>query len=279
MSSRLQVSDCPSFDLRKLKIPAAYSSRNSGNRCWLAVTYLVVAAIGALGSAAQTVSPSGDPVAASAEIVQKIVKQNEIRAEHLKYCASRRHYHVEYHGFARSMDANMDVEATYSAVSGKAFRVVDESGSHILIDHVLKKLLDAERDDSRNHDAALTPLNYKFNLVGSATENGRSLYVLEVEPRVVKKLLYRGRIWVDAEDYAVVRVEAQPAENPSFWIKNTNIRQVYSKTGEFWLPEQNRSETKVRLGGTAILTIDYGRYQFEPPGSGPLQSGGVTATE
>jgi len=72
------------------------------------------------------------------------------------------------------------------------------------------------------------------------------------------------RIWIDAGDYAVVRVEAQPAENPSFWIKNTDIHHVYAKSGEFWLPQTNTSESKVRLGGTAVLTIDYGTYQFEP---------------
>jgi hypothetical protein len=115
-------------------------------------------------------------------------------------------------------------------------------------------------------------------LVGSVTEDGRRLYVLTVEPRMKKKLLYRGKIWVDADDYAVVRVEAHPAQNPSFWIKDTEIRQVYSRTGEFWLPAQNRSETKVRLGGKAILTIDYGNYQFGLPGSESLQSSTVAAT-
>lgn len=77
------------------------------------------------------------------------------------------------------------------------------------------------------------------------------------------KLLYRGKIWIDSEDYAVVRVEAQPAENPSFWIKSTEIHHLYEKDGEFWLPRMNRSESKIRLGGTSMLTIDYGVYQFE----------------
>ncbi len=40
-----------------------------------------------------------------------------------------------------------------------------------------------------------------------------------VEPQTNNKLLFRGRIWVDAEDFAVVRIEAVPAKNPSFWTK------------------------------------------------------------
>ncbi len=241
----------------------------------IAVASLLLSALGVASVPAQ--KAESQPADPSNDIVQRMVERNESRAEHLKYCFSRRHYHVEYHGFGRTMDASMDVEATYNAASGKTFHVIEASGSHVLLDHVLKKLLEAEQDDSRSHEAALIPQNYTFRLVGNTAEDGRQLYILEVEPRVKKKLLYHGKIWVDAQDFAVVRVEAQPAENPSFWIKSTEIQQVYAKTGEFWLPEQNKSQTKVRLGGTATLTIDYGTYQFQPPGNQPLPSGIVAS--
>jgi hypothetical protein len=251
--------------------------QNRGHRLsWAAVPFLLPALFAVTALAQKT---EVQPADSTNQIVQRMVERNEMRAQHLQYCFSRRHYHVEYHGFGRSMDASMDVEATYNAASGKSFRVIQQSGSHVLLDHVLKKLLDTEQDDSRSHDAALTPQNYRFHLVGDTTENGRRLYLLEVEPRVKKKLLYRGKIWVDAEDYAVVRVEAQPAENPSFWIKSTEIHQFYAKTGEFWLPEQNRSQTKVRLGGTATLTIDYGSYQFQPPGNQSSSPSAVASTQ
>jgi hypothetical protein len=231
----------------------------------LTVSSVVLALLGSLTGLAQTQNAPASSAISLSEIVQNIVNRNEVRAEDLKYCSSRRHYHVEYHGFGRSLDASMTVEAVYRSDSGKTFTVIDESGSHLLIDHVLKKLLETEQDDSRNHQAALTPANYRFDLLGSAAESGRQLYVLGVEPRVKKKLLYRGKIWVDGEDFAVVRVEAQPAENPSFWIKNAQVQQIYAKLGEFWLPQRNTSQTKVRLGGTAVLTIDYGNYRFDPP--------------
>jgi hypothetical protein len=94
-------------------------------------------------------------------------------------------------------------------------------------------------------------------------------YILAVEPRTKNKLLYRGRIWVDAEDFAVVRIEAVPAKNPSFWTKETKIEQVYTKVGEFWLPLSNRSNSAIRLGGHAYFTIQYQAYQItavSPPG-------------
>jgi hypothetical protein len=153
--------------------------------------------------------------------------------------------------------------------------VIDESGSHLLINHVLRKLLETERLDSQQRGTDVTQQNYNFISLESTTDNGRRLYVLTVEPKVKNKLLYHGKIFVDAEDYAVVKIEAEPAENPSFWIKNTEIHARYAKNGEFWLPEENRSESKTRLGGAATLTIDYGTYHFQEQGDVSSVGAGV----
>ena len=67
---------------------------------------------------------------------------------------------------------------------------------------------------------------------------------------------------MDAEDFAVVRIDAAPAKNPSFWTKETRIEQVYAKVGSFWLPISNRSTSAIRLGGHANFTIDYQDYQI-----------------
>jgi hypothetical protein len=82
-------------------------------------------------------------------------------------------------------------------------------------------------------------------------------HVLSGEPLTKNKLLYRGRIWVDAKDFAVARIEAAPAQNPSFCTKQTRIEQVYAKVGDFWLPVSNRSNSLIRLGGRADFSIDY----------------------
>ncbi|MGA2857947.1 MAG: DUF87 domain-containing protein [Candidatus Sulfotelmatobacter sp.] len=62
-------------------------------------------------------------------------------------------------------------------------------------------------------------------------------------------------------NYAVARIEAAPAVNPSFWIKGTKVEQVYLKVADFWLPASNRSTSNTRLGGSAVLTIEYKDYQ------------------
>lgn len=246
---------------RSIRIPPRGVGENGFVLLIVTALLTVHASIYAVAQSAPSKPASTEP----AVIVERMVHQNELRAEHLKYFTSRRHYHVEFHGLGRAMTADMHVQATYTAGSGKSFQVIDESGSHLLINHVLKKLLETEQDDSHQQKAALTPSNYNFVFQTETSESGRPFYIFAVEPKVKNKLLYRGQIWIDAGDYAVVRVEAQPAENPSFWIKKTEIHHVYAKSGEFWLPEMNRSESKVRLGGSAVLTIDYGTYQFEEP--------------
>ena len=156
----------------------------------------------------------------------------------------------------------MEVEIDFDAASGKSFRIVSRSGSKILGEKVLKRAMDSEKEASEDRNAtALTPANYRFQLQGSESLDGRPAYILSVEPLKASKFLYRGKIWVDATDFAVAKIEAAPAKNPSFWISRTLIRYRSAKVGNFWLPQRSRSESKVRLGGTAVLNIDFGAYE------------------
>ncbi len=196
------------------------------------------------------------------QIVARLTEANKKRTEDLTGYTEQRRYSVTYHGFPVTLSASMVVEATYEAPETKHFRIVSLNGSKLLADRVLKKLLSTEEAAARNpQETALDPANYSFTLVGQELVDGRLCYLLAVVPRTESKLLYRGTIWVDADDYAVTKIDASPAQNPSFWIRSTEIHHVYSKTGPFWLPEHNESDTQVRLGGSAVLTIDYGAYQ------------------
>jgi hypothetical protein len=198
--------------------------------------------------------------------VQAIENHDQTQAKTLMRYQAPRHYEVEYRGFLKSITARMDVELEYDAATGKNFLIVSQSGSHTLCEKVLKRALESEREASLDQGAhALTPANYNFKLLGSETLSGRLSYVLQVDPVSGSQYLYRGKIWVDAADGAVTRMEVQPAKNPSFWIAQTLIHQTNSKIGDFWLPQQNQSETKVRVGGKAVLTIDYGPYQISQP--------------
>jgi hypothetical protein len=209
--------------------------------------------------------PGAPAVLTSAQIVEQILQHNKARSDGLKQYKALRHYQVEYRGFAAKLAAKMDVEVNYDAAAGKSFRIVSQSGSGFLCEKVLKRAVDSEKEASQDKGStALTPTNYRFQLAGNEVVAERPAYILDVQPLTPSKFLYRGRIWIDAADFAVVKMETEPAKNPSFWISRTLIHSTSTKTDGFWLPQQLRSETKVRLGGTAVLTIDYGSYEVVP---------------
>ena len=190
-----------------------------------------------------------------------MVQQNQLRAGQLQSYTDLRHYKVSYRGFPLDLSASMVVEATYQAPDIKRFHILSTKGSGLLIDHVLRKLLAAEQEAALHpSEAAISPSNYSFTLLGTGKLNGRRCYILRADPKTSSQLLFRGRIWVDAAAFAVVQVEAEPAHSPSFWIKDTHIHHVYARTGRFWLPHSDRSTTGVRFGGAAVLTINYGVY-------------------
>ena len=74
-----------------------------------------------------------------------------------------------------------------------------------------------------------------------------------------------GRIWVDALEYAIVRIEGQPAKNPSFWINSVQFVHNYEKSGSFWLAVSDRSETEARIFGSTEVTIEYFNYNLDTP--------------
>ena len=218
-----------------------------------------------------------------AQIVAGIQNRNRIQDENLTRYSALRTYSVVYHGVG-TLSARMLVEMTYDAAQGKTFRIVSQSGSALLRDAVIKRAVDSEREASKLKAAiALSPANYRFRLLGNGDVDGRRVYILDVQPLKPEKFLYRGTVWVDAASFGVVKIEGAPAKNPSFWISHSTISVTDELTDGFWLPEVTRSQTLVRLGGRATLTIDYGQYQIEQhaPAGGELltPAGGADGTK
>ena len=218
-------------------------------------------------SAQQPDSPV--PVASSPlsteQIVDNLVGMNLERAQALHTYHATRIYRVKYSGFLGSRAAEMVVDVKYQSPGMKEFTIQSATGSKLILDKVFKRLLKAEKS-ALNMDVqkrtALNEDNYDFALIGYERLSSGPAYVLRARPKRNDNFLYSGRIWVDAGDFAVVRIEAEPAKSPSFWTKDSEIEQVYMKMGDFWLPKRNQSVTEIRFGGRAELTIQYKDYQI-----------------
>ena len=205
-----------------------------------------------------------EPQLTLSQVVEKLVQKNAERAKALESYRGKRVYELEYKGFPKTMDAEMIVEMTYTAPGRKEFKIVSEGGSKWIVKRVLKRLLDEETEAqgaATRLSVELSPRNYEFTSLEIQTGGGCA-YVLGIQPKVANKYLYRGRIWVDDRDFAVCRIEAEPAKNPSMWITKTEIHHNYQKFEEFWLPVKNESISNLRLGGRATLTITYSDYEI-----------------
>jgi hypothetical protein len=198
------------------------------------------------------------------QVVNNLVRKDEERAQALRHYESIRVYRLSYRGFPGDRDAEMTVKATYDSPSTKNFRVISQSGSKLIVDRVFKRLLESEKEAAEPEMHVrnlLNRANYDIALVGYEPSDKGSQYVLAVYPKTKSKYLYRGKVWVDGTDFAVTRIDAEPAQNPSFWTKKSEIHHEYIKVQDFWLPRRNESVSYIRLGGRATLTIEYDNYR------------------
>jgi hypothetical protein len=201
----------------------------------------------------------------SEQVVENLVRMNLQRAQALQAYESTRIYRLEYKGFPGGRSAEMVVNMKYRAPGTKEFEIVSQGGSKMLIDRVFKKLMEGEKDaiDGENQDRiAVNQENYEFALLSYEPGPRGGLYVLSVKPRTRNKYLFQGKIWVDDQQFAIARMEGEPAKNPSFWIKGTQIETRYINVNDFWLPDHNHSFTSVRLGGHADFSIEYKDYRI-----------------
>jgi hypothetical protein len=229
------------------------------------VFILMAPAVFAAGPVPVATSIALTPGMNADEIVARLNRNNAQRAATLRAYESKRSYRLTYHGFPSNREAGIEVVARYQAPESKSFKVTSESGSKVIQSKVFLKLLESEQEAAHaesQSQTALTPANYTFTLLGSRPSPYGGCYRLGVQPRRETKFLYRGEICVNAADFAVETISAEPAKNPSFWIKKTHIEHRYQKIGQFWLPVSNQTVTNVRLGGTATLNILYSEYEL-----------------
>lgn len=197
------------------------------------------------------------------QVLTRMRETNSINSAALARYTCLRRYTLKNHRFHKA--AELTVLMTYSAPGHKTFEVLNEQGSSIIRQRVLRRMFEAEeeasRDDLRPH-TQITPENYNFRLVGTEMRHGRGSYVLDVAPKSNNKFLIRGRVWVDSQDFAIVHLEGAPAQNPSAVIRNTAVVHQYAKYAPFWLPLSNRSHSDSFLFGRTDVAIDYWNYEI-----------------
>jgi hypothetical protein len=195
------------------------------------------------------------------EVVSRMLDHDRERQTALDGYTAHRRYVLENERHHKR--AEMLVRMKCLKDGSKEFEVVSSDGWGIARSHLFPRLLEAEADASQpglRERSRIIPENYSFEMVGREIVNERLAYVIAATPKTSNKYLIKGRIWVDAEEYAIVRIEGQPAKNPSFWTKSVRFVHTYSKQGTIWLPLSDHSVTDARILGATDLKIEYFGY-------------------
>ena len=238
-------------------------------------TYLLLSAflmMLALPAAAQdsATNPTAD------EIVTRMTAHDLARQSSIEGYAGMRRYVLENQKYHKRAEMLVQVQGDKDGT--KHFEVVSEDGWKAAHKHVLHKMLESETEASRPEmraSARLIPENYDFALVGTELVAGRTAYVLEIHPKRNEHYLFDGRIWVDAEDYALARAEGKPGKKPSFWTKSIHFVQIYQKCGPMWFPLSTQSVTEARLFGSTDVSIEY--FDYAPRMPNPSDNSVVSA--
>lgn len=138
-----------------------------------------------------------------------------------------------------------------------------ESSSGGMGEKILRDVLTKETEPPK--DAARKELsrdNYDFKLLGEEALNGRRCYLLGLNPKREEKDLLRGKLWIDAETYNILRIEGSPVKSPSWWIHDVNILMSFAEVDGMWLRTSTHAVANVRFKGKYIMDSRDLEYSF-----------------
>ena len=201
------------------------------------------------------------------QIFAELQARNRLRGDALlEYTANRTYQVTDLKGKVHAQEKG---RMEFRAPDQKTFIVTSEEGSGLVRALALNPLIAGEikaASGKDRHDSAISPANYTLELIGEENVGAYHCYVLHATPTRPDKYLFAGKVWIDAQDYAVVRIEGHPAANLSFWIKRADFVREYQKVDGFWLPQKDSTVVQVRFYGKKVLTIDHRDYAVKGKG-------------
>jgi hypothetical protein len=201
------------------------------------------------------------PGVTETRVLAELAAHNEQRRTALHdYSVLRTYQVIDLKG---KVHANKIGRMEFLSPDKKTFTVTSESGSGLVRNMALNPLIKSEIETAagkEHHDSAISADNYSLNLSGEQQVGPYRCFVAEVQPKRKDKYLFEGKLWIDVEDYSVVRIEGHPAKKLSFWIQRADFVRQYQKIDGFWFPQKDQTLVQVRLYGKKVLTIDHQDY-------------------
>lgn len=192
------------------------------------------------------------------DVVHAIDAAELSRETNLSWYRVTEYYTIRNSHFSRPAEAT--VETTYKRGQGKTYKVLSRSGPLLLQNRVLDRLLQEEGDMSRGNQAVLTSANYTMRLIARESVGGILCDIMDLNPKRRSPYLVKGRLWVNATDMTVVRVEGKPPVSASFFSGRPQIMREYKRIGGFALAERSHAVSTSFLFGQSAVDIEYRDY-------------------
>ncbi len=201
-------------------------------------------------------------------IVRGVDASVKNRIDHLAAYTVTEHYAVFRGNDETHSAAEMLVKTTYRRQTGKSYEIVSQSGSTFWRNEVLATLLDNEKHMSMpgNVETALiNSANYEMTLDANAREqlNGRDCLVLDINPKRTSQFLFKGKVWVDARDFAIVLLKGRASKSAFFLASAAEVTRQYDQVSGLPMAIHAQATSASSLLGQTVVKIDYANYQLD----------------
>lgn len=202
-----------------------------------------------------------------ATVIRGIDAEVHARYENVLGFTDIEHYQVFRGRDETHPTAEMTVKDSYRKGVGKTYTVLSQSGSGIVVRVGLRPLLENEEEINQPGNVErswFTSANYEMKLEPGVAEklDGRDCYVLAIAPKRKAPNLIAGRLWVDAKDYSIARIEGTASKRPSIFAGATQLMREYKSVRGYPMATHAHAESD-SIVGRIVVTIDYSDYQLE----------------
>jgi len=140
----------------------------------------------------------------------------------------------------------------YTAPATETFTITSGKGSGFVRHRIFQRLMEVEEKRIR---------------VNKDPDNS-DCSVVHAVPKRKEIDLFEGKIWIDNQDFAIVKITGHLAKSPSLWIKQVDFVRDYQKIDGFWLLSREEAVSAIRIFGKETLTVDYQNYTVNKVGAG-----------
>ncbi len=152
---------------------------------------------------------------------------------------------------------------TISKLGKIGYKILGFQGDDTIKQEVIARFIQAEVEQTRSEDIAITTANYKFRHKGSIERggpNGQRVEMFSITPKKKRVGLFKGDLWLDAKTGMPVRESGVFVKTPSVFLKKVEFTQEYEIRDGIAIPKHLASTADVRLVGRAELNMDFTNF-------------------